>query len=100
MFAAHLAVLQKVGKDFQKMRFTTSKETGDPHTHLRGGSGDTLFIRCKEIHKMLLQFFGHNILFQLLLDVGIFILTNDDDSLDFSINRFANMSLINMELPP
>ena len=58
---AHLAVLQKVGEDLQEMRFTASKEAGDPDAHLRRCTHNTLFISRVEIRKVFLQFPRDNI---------------------------------------
>ena len=38
--AVHFLVLQQIRKHLQEVRFTTSKEAGNPHTHIRG--------RCRE----------------------------------------------------
>ena len=54
MPAIDLSVLQKIGQDFQEVRFTASEEAGNPYAHLRSGSENSLFICREEICEMLL----------------------------------------------
>ena len=86
MFVSDLFILKQIGQDFQEMRFTTSKEAGNPDTHFRCGSLNTFFICCKEICKMTLKLTGHNILFQLLRYICFFTLTDNDNALYLTVN--------------
>ena len=58
------------------MRFTTSKETGNPDPHLISISRNPTFVAVKEISEMFLKLTGNNVFFQLLLNIQIIILTN------------------------
>ena len=86
LFAAHLTVLQKVGEYFQKVRFTASKETGNPNAHFWGSPHNALLIRSVEIGKMLLQLAGDNIFFKFLRDIGILALSDNYNALNLSID--------------
>ena len=68
------------------MRFTASKETGNPDAHLRSSPHNALLIGSIEVGKMLLQFSGHNIFFKLLRDIGVLVLSNDDNALNLSVD--------------
>ena len=83
---AHLTVLQKVGEDLQEVRFTTSKEAGNPHAHLRRCPHNALFIRSVEVCKMLLQLSGHNIFLKFLGDVRVLALTDNNNALNLTVN--------------
>ena len=86
MFVSDLFILKQIGQNFQEMRFTTSKEAGNPDTHFRCGSLNTFFICCKEICKMTLKLTGHNVLFQLLRYIRFFTLTDNDNALYLTVN--------------
>ena len=86
MFVSDFFILKQIGQNFQKMRFTTSKEAGNPDTHFRCASLNTFFICCKEICKMTLKLTGHNILFQLLRHIRFFTLTDNDNALYLTVN--------------
>ena len=86
MFVSDLFILKQIGQNFQEMRFTTSKEAGNPDTHFRCSSLNTFFICCKEIRKMTLKLTGHNILFQLLRHICLFTLTDNDNALYLTVN--------------
>ena len=71
------------------MRFTTSKEAGDPYAHFRGCADDALFVGREEIREVLLQFPRYNVFLQLLLDISVFILPDNDNALNLSVNRLC-----------
>ena len=83
---AHLLVFQQIGQDLQKVRFTASKETGDPYAHFRRGAQNTFFISRKKIRKVPLQFTGYHILFQFLCNIGLCALTDYDNTLKFTVD--------------
>ena len=70
------------------MRFTTSKEARDPDAHLRCCPEDSLLICRKEISEVLLKFVGYNILFKFLTNIFIFNITDFNDALQVTIDRF------------
>ena len=47
-------VLQQIREDFQEVRFTASKETGNPNTHLIGVTGNATLIAIEEITEVFL----------------------------------------------
>ena len=59
--AFYLFIFQKVGKHFQKVRFTTTKETGNPNTHISGRLVKGISIIVEESNEVLLQFSGDDI---------------------------------------
>ena len=59
--AFYLFIFQKVGKHFQEVRFTTSKETGNPNTHISGRLVESITVIIKERNEMFLQFSGNDI---------------------------------------
>ena len=70
------------------MGFTTSKKTGDPHTHFIGVAVDSFFVVIKEIPKMFQQFFGYNVLVQFLIYIFFIGLTDFDNAFDITVNLF------------
>ena len=68
------------------MRFTASKEAGDPHTHLVRISGYAVLIAFEKASEMLLELSCDNVLFKFLPDVGVIALSNLDNSLDVTVN--------------
>ena len=89
MLIANLLVFQQIGQNFQEMRFTTSKEAGDPHAHFGGRSKDTFLICRIKIRKVPLKFARYNIFFQFLCYVCFCALSNNNNALKFAINLFA-----------
>lgn len=87
--AVDVLVGEKIRKNFQKMRFTASKKTGDPNAHLVGCSKDTAFVAGEKFRKVLLQLPRDDILFQFLPDVGAVILPNLDNAFYVAVNRFC-----------
>ena len=79
-------VRKNIGKYFQKMRFTTSKETGDPDTHLVCPASQTPLVRIEEPIHIFVQFFRHNVLIQLLIDIFLILLSYLDDTIDLTVN--------------
>ena len=59
--AFYLFIFQKVGKHFQKVRFTTSKETGNPNTHISRRLVKGISIIVEESNEVFLQFSGNDI---------------------------------------
>ena len=59
--AFYLFVLQKVGKHFQEVRFTTSKESGNPNAHISGRLVKGISIIVEESNEVFLQFSGDDI---------------------------------------
>ena len=57
----YLFIFQKVGKHFQKVRFTTSKETGNPNTHISRRLVKGISIIVEESDEVFLQFSGNDI---------------------------------------
>ena len=88
-FFSNLFIGKQIGKDLQKVRFTTTEKARDPNTRLRRRPVDSLLIGGKEICKMLLQFPRHHILFELLHDVRLFALSDNDDPLQITIYLFC-----------
>ena len=60
--ALNCFVLQKIREHFQKVRFTTSKETRNPNAHIGGWLLKGIAIVIEKGNEMLLQFLGDNIL--------------------------------------
>ncbi len=67
VFAVHLFVGEKVGEHFQEVRFTTSKEAGNPDADFVGRIVDGFDVVIKERGKMTPQFFRDNVLAEFLL---------------------------------
>ena len=59
--AFYLFIFQKVGKYFQEVRFTTSKETWNPNTHISGRLVKGISIIVEESNEVFLQFSGDDI---------------------------------------
>ena len=87
-FSFYLTIFQQVGKNLQEVRFTTSKEAGDPDTHLIRVAVDSLFIVIKEVSEMLQKFFGYYIFFQFLIYIFFIRLTDFDNTFDITVNLF------------
>ena len=66
------------------MRFTASKETGDPHAHLGSVPVDTFGIGREKICKVALQLRRDHILFKLGGDIGFLALSGDHNTLDIT----------------
>ena len=86
--AADFLVIQNVRKDLQQVRFTTSKETGNPHAHLGGIPVDTFCIGREEISKVALQLRRDHIFFKLGGDIGFLALTGNHNTLDITGDWF------------
>ena len=54
-------IFQKIGKHFQKVRFTTSKEAGNPNAHIGGRLVKGISIIIEESNEVFLQFSGDDI---------------------------------------
>ena len=54
-------IFQKIRKHFQEMRFTTSKKTGDPHTHIGCGLIKGIPVITEKCNKMFFQFSGDDV---------------------------------------
>ena len=67
VFAVHLFVGEKVGEHFQKVRFTTAKEAGNPDADLIGRGINRLDIVIKERGKMTPQFLRDDVFAQFIL---------------------------------
>ena len=67
VFAVHLFVGEKVGEHFQEVRFTTSKEAGNPDTDLIGRGINRLDVVIKECGKMTPQFLRDDVFTQFIL---------------------------------
>jgi len=59
--AFYLFIFQKIGKHFQEVRFTTSKETGNPNTHIGCRLVKSITVIIEERNEMFLQFSGNDI---------------------------------------
>lgn len=81
-----LTVFQKVGQDFQEVRFTASKEAGNPHAHLWRCSDNPFFIGRIEIGKMLLKLAGNDIFLKLLRYICVLALSDNNYALNFSVD--------------
>ena len=68
------------------MRFTTSKETRNPHTDFVGRIVQGLLIVIKERVEMFSQFSGNDIFTQFLLDALFIILGNFDNAVYVTID--------------
>ena len=68
------------------MRFTTSKETGDPHADIVRRFIKGVAILVKEAYEVLLQFFRDDVLSNFLLDNVRCILIDFDDTIDLSVD--------------
>ena len=84
--ALNLLIGKQVGEHFQEVRFTTSKETGNPNSDICGTFSEGLTIIIKEGNEMLLQISGNDILVQFLNKNICGILVYFDDAIDFTIN--------------
>ena len=82
---AHRLILKDVGEHLQEVRFTTSKETGDPHADIICRFVKGVAIVVKEADKVLLQFFRDDVLSNFLLDNVRCILIDFDDTIDLSV---------------
>ena len=82
----NLLISKQVRKHLQKVRFTTSKETGNPHTDICSAFTERLSIIIKEGNEMLLQISGNNILVQFLNKNICGILVYFNYAIDFTIN--------------
>ncbi|MPM10716.1 hypothetical protein SDC9_57050 [bioreactor metagenome] len=82
------------------MRFTTSEEAGNPHSHFVGVSKYAFFIAREKVCKMLLQFSRDNIFLKLLFDIGFIILSNLNDTLNISVYWFCEHLLNDHTLSP
>ena len=67
VFAVHLFVGEKVGKHFQKVRFTTAKEARNPDADLISRGVNRLYVVIKECGEVTPQFFRDNVLAEFLL---------------------------------
>ena len=81
-----LTVFQKVGQDFQEVRFTASKEAGNPYAHLWRCSDNPFFIGRIEIGKMLLKLAGNDIFLKLLRYICVLALSDNNYALNFSVD--------------
>ena len=70
------------------MRFTTSKEAGNPDAHFVCSSGQTSLIGIKEFIHVFIKLIGHNILVQLLIHIFLILLADLNDTLDVTIDLF------------
>ena len=82
----YLLISKQVGEHFQEVRFTTSKETGNPNSDICSAFTEGLSIIIKEGNEMLLQISGNNILVQFLNKNICGILVYFNDAIDFTIN--------------
>ena len=83
---AHRLVLKDIGKHLQEVRFTTSKETGDPHADIVRRLIKGVAIVVKEANEVLLQFFRDDVLSNFLLNNVRCILIDFDDTIDLSVD--------------
>ena len=60
--AVYLFVLQQIGEHFQEVRFTTSKESGNPHAGISGRLIQSVTIIVEKCDEVLFQFFGNDVL--------------------------------------
>ena len=67
VFTVHFFVGEKVGEHFQKVRFTTSKEAGNPDADLIGRGINRLDVVIKECGKMTPQFLRDDVFTQFIL---------------------------------
>ena len=84
--ADELLPVQQVGEDFQKVRFTTAEEAGDPDAGFGGLAHDALFVVVEKFAEVLGQFAGDNIFFQFLLGVAVLTFADNDNALDVTVN--------------
>lgn len=82
----YLLISKQVGEHFQEVRFTTSKETGNPDANICSAFMKGLSIFIKESNEVLLQIFGDDILIQFLNKNISSILVYFNDAIDFTIN--------------
>ena len=68
------------------MRFTTSKEAGNPHADIIRGLVKAIAVIVEKADEMLLQFFGNHILTDFLLDHIRSILIDFDDAVNWSVD--------------
>ena len=83
---ANRLVLKDIGEHLQEVRFTTSKEAGDPYADIVSGLIKGVAIVVKEADEMLLQFFCDDVLSNFLLDNVRCILIDFDDTIDLSVD--------------
>ena len=86
LYALNFFILQQIGQHFQEVRFTTSKETGDPNADVSCIFVERLDVVIEESDEMLFQLSGDDILVQFLYKHAAFILIDFDDTVDFTID--------------
>ena len=86
LHALNFLVLQQVRQHFQKVRFTASKEAGDPYADICSGLVERLDIVVEEGDEVFLQLSGDNILVQLLHEHAALILIDFDDAVDLTVD--------------
>ena len=74
----HLLIANQIGKHLQKVRFTASKEAGNPHADTVCTRTDAKPIIGEKCRKMFLQFLRHNVFLKLQLNGCIIHLTGLD----------------------
>ena len=61
LHSVYRAVLQNKGKHFQKVRFTTSEETGNPYSGVISRLRETVTVMVEETYKVLFELLRDNI---------------------------------------
>ena len=81
---------KQVGKGFQEMRLTRTKEARDPHADAVGDGwiSQVGAVGVKEITKVPLQLIGYDVLVQLLVDGGVVGLISLNHAVDWAFEVF------------
>ena len=93
VFTVHLFVGEKVGEHFQEVRFTTSKEAGNPDADLVGRIVDGFDIVIKERGEMTPQLFRDYVLAEFLLQTLLVILRHLDNAVDVTVDVLLEHTL-------
>ena len=83
---SHRLVFKNVGQHLQKVRFTTSKEAGNPHADIICWLVKAITVIVEKADEVLLQFSGNHILTDFLLDHICRILIDFDDTVNWSVD--------------
>ena len=79
---------KNVGQHFQEVRFTTSKEAGNPDADLGRGNVKGIAVIVEEGYKVTLQFPGNDVFSQFLLDDIIIGLIHLNNAVNSSVDVF------------
>ena len=85
-FTADFLIGKQVREDFQEMRFTTSKEAGNPHADFISRLVDSLCVVVKECAEVTAKLLGNYVFAEFLFQTPVIILHNLDNAVDVSFD--------------